>query len=128
MTYNSRTKLYKIPSEGRCMGVCAGVADYFDMKPKFLRIMFILAMIFTGIWPLLFVYFVLGFALESKPGDLYNNDDDEAFWKQTRKAPDYTAAEMRQRFRDMERRTAEMEAYMTSKRFKLERELNGLED
>lgn len=128
MTFNSRTRLYKIPNEGRCMGVCAGVADYFDMKPKFVRIMFIIAMIFTGIWPLLFVYFVLGFALDAKPGDLYNDEEEEQFWKQTRKAPDYTAAEMRQRFRDMERRTADMEAYMTSKRYKLERELNDLEE
>ena len=128
MTFNSRTRLYKIPTEGRCTGVCAGVADYFDMNVKLVRILFIISVIFTGFWPLLFVYFVLSFALDSKPGDLYSDAEEEQFWKQTRKAPDYTAAEMRQRFRDMERRTADMEAYMTSKRFKLERELNNLED
>lgn len=32
MTYNRKTKLYRIPREGRLMGVCAGIADYLDMK------------------------------------------------------------------------------------------------
>ena len=128
MTFNSRTRLYKVPSEGRCMGVCAGIADYFDLSRKFVRILFIVALFLTGFWPMIIAYFILGFTLEAKPGDLYADDEEEQFWKQTRKAPDYTAAEMRQRFRDMERRTADMEAYMTSKRYKLERELKGLED
>ena len=70
----------------------------------------------------------MGFVLEPKPRDLYEDENEEEFWKQTRKAPDYSAAELRRRFRDIERRTSDMEAYVTSKRFRLERELNALED
>ncbi|NVJ70367.1 MAG: envelope stress response membrane protein PspC [Alphaproteobacteria bacterium] len=121
------TKLYKIPQAGKVMGVCAGVADYFDIKVGVVRVLTIVGILVTFPW-LLIGYFILGMALDPKPGDLYRDEREEEFWKQTRKSPDYTAAELRRRFRDIERRTSEMEAYMTSKRFRLERELRALED
>lgn len=121
------TKLYKIPQAGKVMGVCAGVADYFDIKVGVVRVLTIVGILVTFPW-LLLGYFILGMALDPKPGDLYRDEREEEFWKQTRKSPDYTAAELRRRFRDIERRTSEMEAYMTSKRFRLERELRALED
>lgn len=124
----SPTRLYKDPRRGKVMGVCAGIADYFDIKVGVVRFLTVIAALVTGIWFVVIAYFVMGFTLSPKPRDLYEDDKEEEFWKQTRKAPDYSAAELRRRFRDVERRTAEMEAYMTSKRFKLERELNALED
>ena len=128
MTYNRKTKLYRIPKEGRVMGVCAGIADYLDMKTKIVRLLMILALIFTGIFPFVFLYFILGIALDSKPDPLYDDERDEKFWKQTRKEPEVTSVDLKQRFNDIERRTQEMEAYMTSKRFKLEREIDALDD
>ncbi len=124
----SPTRLYKDPRRGKFMGVCAGIADYFDIKICVVRILTVVAALITGIWFIVLAYFILGFMLDPKPRDLYEDDKEEEFWKQTRKAPDYSAAELRRRFRDVERRTAEMEAYVTSKRFRLERELNALED
>ena len=110
------------------MGVCAGIADYLDIKVGVVRVLAVIGTLVTGIWFFVIAYFVLGMVLDAKPSGLYEDDTEEEFWKQTRKAPDYTAAELRGRFRDIERRTSDMEAYMTSKRFKLERELRSLED
>lgn len=124
----SPTRLYKNPRKGKCMGVCAGIADYFDIKVGVVRFLTVVGALVTGVWFFVIAYFVLGFMLEPTPKDLYEDEKEEEFWKQTRKAPDYSAAELRKRFRDIERRTSEMEAYVTSKRFRLERELNALED
>jgi len=127
--YRSRpTKLYKSPREGKVLGVCAGIADYLDIKVGVVRVLTVIGTLVTGIWFFVIAYFVLGMVLDAKPLGLYEDDTEEEFWKQTRKAPDYTAAELRSRFRDIEHRTSEMEAYMTSKRFKLERDLRALED
>ncbi|MCJ9428286.1 envelope stress response membrane protein PspC [Kordiimonas marina] len=126
--FNKRpTRLYKDPRHGRVMGVCAGLSDYFSMNVRAIRILAIIGVFMSGGW-LILAYLVLGFALDPKPEDLYTDDREEEFWRQTRRSPDYTAAELRRRFRDIERRTADMEAYMTSKRFRLERELKALED
>jgi len=127
--YKSRpTKLYKNPRDGKVMGVCAGIADYLDIKVGVVRFLTVVGTLVTGIWFFVIAYFVMGMVLDAKPASLYEDDTEEDFWKQTRKAPDYTAAELRSRFRDIERRTNDMEAYMTSKRFKLERDLRALED
>lgn len=122
------TKLYKDPHNGKCMGVCAGIADYLDIKVGVIRFLTVVGALVTGIWFFVIAYFILGFVLDARPRDLYEDEHEEEFWKQTRKSPDYTAAELRRRFRDIERRTSDMEAYMTSKRFRLERELRDLED
>lgn len=124
----SPTRLYKNPKEGKVAGVCAGIADYFDIKVGLVRFLFVIGALLTGIWPLVIGYFIASMVLDPKPRDLYEDEREEQFWKQTRKSPDYTAAELRRRFRDIERRTSEMEAYMTSKRYRLERELKALED
>lgn len=124
----SPTRLYKDPRRGKIMGVCAGIADYFDIKVGVVRFLTVIAALVTGIWFVVIAYFIMGFMLDPKPRDMYEDEKEEEFWKQTRKAPDYSAAELRRRFRDIERRTGEMEAYVTSKRFRLERELNALED
>ncbi|WND03360.1 envelope stress response membrane protein PspC [Temperatibacter marinus] len=128
MTIHSRTRLYKDIRNAKWMGVCAGVADYFGMTTSSVRILTFLAVFFSGIWPGLVVYVILGFCLEPKPEGLYENEKEEEFWRDTRKAPDYSAADMRRRFRDIERRTNDMEAYMTSKRYRLDRELESLKD
>ncbi len=122
------SKLYRDPANAKCMGVCAGMADYLDMKVGAVRILTVLAVLFTGGWPLVFVYFVMGFYLDKKPADMYEDEREEQFWKETRKSPDWSTSELRRRFRDVERRTSEMEAYVTSKRFRLDRELKALED
>lgn len=121
------TKLYRIPREAKLMGVCAGLADYLGVNVTGIRFLTILAVLITGIWPLLFVYFILGFVLDPQPADLYEDKVEEEFWKETRRSPEWTSSELRRRFRDIDRRTAEMEAYMTSKRFRLDRELRDLE-
>lgn len=128
MTTKRPTKLYKISEQGKIMGVCAGLADYFDINLTAVRFMTFLLALFTGFWFVLLIYFMLGFILDNKPADLYTDAKEEEFWKQTRSDPSYSASEMRQRFRDIERRTTQMEAYITSKRFKLERELRGLQE
>lgn len=128
MSYKkSPTRLYKNSKDGSFMGVCAGIADYLDVRVGIVRLVTVLGAIFTGFWLFVIGYIALGMFLPNKPEDLYEDSEDEEFWRQTRKAPEYTAAELRKRFRDIERRTSDMEAYVTSKRFKLERELRSLE-
>jgi len=124
----SPTRLYKDPKHGKLMGVCAGIADYFDINITAVRFLTIIATIFFAGPLVVIAYIAMGLFLDPKPRNLYEDKEEEEFWKQTRKAPKYSAAELRRRFRDVERRTSDMEAYVTSKRFRLERELNALED
>lgn len=126
MTYDSKTQLYRDPRNAKLMGVCAGASDFFDLNVTFIRILFAMGTLFTGIWPGVFLYFFLGFVLKAKPADLYRDGAEEALWKRARTQPEFSAADLKRRFRDLERRTADMEEEVTSKRFKLDRDLRNL--
>lgn len=123
----SRSRLYRDPANGKVMGVLAGLADYMGVRVGVLRCLFILGCIFGWFVPLVPAYFIAGFLLEPKPEDLYEDEEEEAFWRAVRRAPDYTTQDLKRKLAAVDRRIQEMEAYLTSQRFRLDRELKGLE-
>tara|TARA_B110000977_G_C11066929_1_gene488134 strand:+ start:1863 stop:2054 length:192 start_codon:yes stop_codon:yes gene_type:complete len=42
-------KLYRNTQEGKLFGVCAGLADHFDLDPIIFRVGFICLLLFAGI-------------------------------------------------------------------------------
>ncbi len=127
MTRFNPNRLYKDPRNGRWCGVCAGIADYFDVRPGVVRLLTVIAAIMTGVWPVFCAYFLLCFILDRKPEEMYDDPEEDQFWRDVRTKPDYTAVDLTKRFRDVEQRTQKLEAYVTSKRFNLDRELRDLE-
>jgi len=130
MTYdrhNSPNKLYKDPRKGKLMGVCAGLSDYTGIKATYIRIALVVGAVFGFFFWILIGYLILGLALEPKPAGLYADPEEERFWRDVRTRPQATAADLRRRFRDIDDRIQRMESYVTSKRFKLDRELRDLE-
>ncbi len=128
MTAFSPNRLYKNVREGRFMGVCAGLADYFGIRASVIRLIAILLSIFGFFLPVIIGYFILAFVLEDKPEAMYENPKEDKFWQDVRTRPDYTSVDLRRRFRDLERRTRSMEAEVVSSQFKLHREFSKLED
>lgn len=46
-------KLYRVPEEGRVKGVCAGLAHYFDVPVRLIRVMAVLSLFsayFYSLW------------------------------------------------------------------------------
>ena len=121
----SPIRLYRDKARGRCMGVCAGIADYFGLSLTGVRVATVIGLcLATG--PVLIIYLVLGFILPDRPRDLYAEPEDELFWRDVRTNPADKARELRHKFRDLERRLRTAEAHVTSKEFKLKREIDEL--
>lgn len=128
MTRFNPNRLYKDPRNGRWCGVCAGIGDYFDVRPGVIRLLTIIGAVLTSVLPVLCAYFLLCFILDRKPDEMYEDPEEDKFWRDVRTKPEYTAVDLTKRFRDVEKRTQKLEAYVTSKRFNLDRELRDLED
>ena len=122
----SPNKIYKNRREGRICGVCAGLGEYFGIDPNIIRVAAILLTFFGSGFPIV-VYLVLCWLLEPKPDFLYENPKEDAFWREARTRPDYTKVDLTRRFRDIEKRARAVEAYVTSKQFRLNKELNDLD-
>ena len=122
----SRTKFYVDKKNGKVMGVCSGLADYTGFDVTLVRILFVLA-VFMGGGALLPVYFITGFIAQDKPRELQDSDPEEKkFWQNVRTSPSRTAGDIRSRFRDIDRRLAQVEHYVTIENRSLAREIEQL--
>ena len=122
----SRTNFYLDKKNGKLMGVCAGLADYTGFDVTLVRILFILG-VFMGAGALIPVYFVAGFIANDKPRELQSTDPEEKkFWQGVRTSPSRTARDIKSRFRDIDRRLAQLEHYVTLENRSLAREIEQL--
>lgn len=122
----SRTKFYLNKRAGKVMGVCAGLADYTGFDVTLVRILFVLA-IFMGGGALIPVYFITGWLADDEPRELRETDpEDKKFWQTVRASPSRSARDIKSRFRDIDRRLAEIEQYVTVENRSLAREIEQL--
>ena len=118
-----RSRLYRRPRpQQKIAGVCGGIADYFGIGAKWVRLVFVIAFVFAQ-FPVLIFYVILGFVLPVRPDDLYQSPQEEAFWQSVRRDPPRTVHSLRSKFRDLERRLRAAEATVTSPEFRMDQEL-----
>ena len=122
----SPNRLYRDPYRGKLLGVCAGIADYFGFNPTVVRVLAAVGLIMFTV-PTVIAYLAAGYLFKVKPRDMYASPEEEVFWRGVRTEPGGTARNLRHRFRDQERRLRAIEAYVTSREFKLNRDIADLE-
>lgn len=121
----SRTKFYLDKQNGKWMGVCAGIADYTGVDVTFVRIGAVLLTFATSGWMIL-AYLAAGFIADKKPIGLYESPEDAKFWQGVRSNPRRSTAEVRSKFRDIDRRLADIETMYTSRNTRLSDEIDSL--
>jgi phage shock protein C len=122
----SRTRFYLDKRNGKFMGVCAGIADYTGLDATLVRIMFVSAVVMSG-GSVLPIYFIAGFIADDKPRELAIEDKEEQrFWQGVRASPRRTARDIRSRLREIDRRIADIESYVTTENRSLAREIEQL--
>jgi phage shock protein C len=62
--------LYRATQGAKVLGICQGLAEYFEIDPVLVRVIVLLAIIFTGILPGVLIYFGLGFIIPKKEESL----------------------------------------------------------
>lgn len=122
----SRTKFYRDKRNGKLMGVCSGIANYTGMDVTLVRIMFLGAMFMSG-GSVLPLYFIAGFIADDEPRELaLENKEERQFWQGVRQSPTRTARDIRGRLREIDRRLADIESYVTTENRSLAREIEDL--
>jgi len=122
----SRTRFYRDKQNGKLMGVCAGIADYTGFDVALVRICFLAAVFMSGGSVLPF-YFIAGWVAPVKPRSFEVADREEKqFWQGVRASPARAARDIRSRMRDIDRRLADIESYVTTENRSLAREIEQL--
>ena len=121
-----RTKFYLDKQHAKWLGVCAGIADYTGIDVTIVRIGMVVGMI-LGSGALLIVYIAAGMIAPPKPRELsYESKEDAKFWQGVRASPKRTVRDVRSKFREIDRRLADVEIYVTSANSSLSREIEQL--
>jgi phage shock protein C len=120
------TKFYLDKQNKKWMGVCAGIADYTGVDVTLVRIGTVLLTV-LGSGMTIIAYFVVAWLAPNKPRELAHETPEQAkFWQGVRASPARTVRDVRSRFRDIDRRLADVETYVTSANSSLAREIEQL--
>lgn len=121
---SARTTFYRDKHNAKLMGVCSGLDDYTGIDAIWWRLAFVILTVATGFG--IPIYFVLGLLASKKPPHLYADREESRYWQRVRQSPQRTAREIRARFRDIDRRLAEVEHHYVSSNPRLSAEIERL--
>lgn len=122
----SRTRFYRDKRHGKLFGVCAGIADYTGFDANLVRVCF-LATVFMSGGSVLPFYFIAAMVTPTKPREFEFADKEERqFWQGVRASPARTARNIGSRLRDIDRRLADIESYVTTENRSLAQEIEQL--
>jgi phage shock protein C len=115
---SGRRKFYLDKANGKWMGVCSGIANYFNIDATFVRIGAVLLTLVGGFPWTVIAYVAAGFLAK----------------KQVRGAAEFetygpsrlSTHDLRSNMRDIDRRMAEVESYVTHSNTRLAREIEEL--
>lgn len=122
---DSRTQFYLDKQNAKWLGVCAGIADYTGIDVTFVRIgVAVLTVLTQGTVGA--AYLIAAWLAPKKPIGLYQSEDNAKFWQGVRTNPKRSTAEVRSKFRDIDRRLADIELMYTSRNTRLADEIEQL--
>lgn len=121
-----RTSFYLDPANGKWKGVCAGIADYTGVDVLWVRLGTAGLTVVAQQWWIVLAYIVIAWIVEPKPSGLYHDRADQKFWQGVRSNPTRSTSEVRAKFRELDRRLADIELHYTSRNSALANEIESL--
>ena len=125
-----RKKLYKNKKDGKFLGVCAGVADYLEIDASIVRIIIVLTSLIPGSFVPI-AYIISAIMLDKKPKQKLSSKNPE--FSRIKETLEETGNSSRATFKSCSRkysglhdRLVRMEAYVTSSKFKLNKEFKNI--
>lgn len=124
--YNTITRrgLYR-SRQGVILGVCRGVADYFDFSVFWIRALAVILFIATGFWPIVGIYILAALLMKSDPAQAAGSAAKQKFGGRQGCSPTDTAERLRRKWKHLERRIRKMEDKVTSREYDWNRRFHG---
>lgn len=119
-------RFYRNRDKAMLGGVCAGIADYFGFNLCATRFLTVVAFCFIPLIVLAYIALVL-LIPSASAADIEQPRNPE-FRRAVRSSPAQTMADVRSRFKSLDRRLARLEKYVTSSRYQLDREFDRLKE
>lgn len=110
--------------DGAILGVCKGMADYFDFSLFWTRAIALTLLLLTGFWPIMGLYFLAALLMKPQPVIPILDEAEQEFYDSYLVSRKGAADRLKRRYENLERRIRQMEHTVTSRDFDWERRLN----
>lgn len=117
-TLTSSQGIYR-SRKGIFMGVCRGLAEYFNFSVFWMRIITLVLFLFTGFWPVGVMYIIAGLLLKVEPVSPLHDEKDREFYNTYTHSRQSAVQRVKRKFENIERRIQRMEDTVTSREFDL---------
>ncbi len=118
-----RTGLYR-SRHGVIGGVCRGVAEYLDFSVFWTRMIAVALLIFTGIWPIVGIYFLAMLVMKPAPLMPLETDDEAEFYNSYTHSRSMALQRLQGIFDKIDRRVQRMEHAVTAREYDWDQRLN----
>ena len=120
-------RLYRSRDHQLIGGISAGIAEYFGSSRLLIRFLTFIALIMFTL-PTIVVYGLACFFLKKKPISQEERPEEKRFWQSMHRSSEETLNKVHEQFSSAEERVQNMEAYLTSRSYKLDRAFEELHD
>ncbi len=110
--------------KGVVLGVCRGIAEYFDFSVFWTRAIVLIALFFSGFWPIMALYFIAALLMKPEPVIPIESEDQQEFYNSYMYSRKGAIDRLKRRYENLERRIQRMEHTVTAKDFDWDRRLN----
>lgn len=103
--------------KGVVLGVCKGIAQYFDFSLFWTRVIAILLLLFSGFWPVMIVYFLAALLMKPEPAIPIDSEEEQEFYDSYVHSRRHAVDRLKKRYEKLERRIRRMEHTVTAREF-----------
>ena len=106
---------------GVILGVCKGIAEYFDFSVFWVRAITLIMLFVTGIWPVIGLYILAALLMKPEPVIPLETEAEKEFYDSYTHSRHGAAQRLKRRYESLERRIRRMEHIVTSPEFDWEK-------
>lgn len=124
------TRQYEPPAKGLyrsrngvIFGVCLGIANYLDVSVFWTRVIAVLILFFTGIWPILGLYILAALLMKPAPVVPFQSPEDAEFYSSYTASRTMALQRLKRTYDNLDRRIQRIESIVTARDYDWERRL-----
>lgn len=121
---HTRPALYR-SRHGAILGVCKGMAEYLNFSVFWTRVIAVMAMVFSGLWPIVGLYFLAAVLMKPEPVLPLENEEDKEFYTSYTTSRQMALHRLKRTYDNLDRRLQRMENVVTSREYDWDRRLNS---
>lgn len=116
MSKFARRGIYR-SRNGVIFGVCRGVAEHFDFSVFWVRVIAVMLLLFSGLWPAMILYLLAALVMKPEPVRPFSSPDAKEFYDRYTSSRHDAAQRLKRRYENLEKRIRKMEDTVTSREF-----------